>query len=120
DLPFEDNSFDAVLMPNTIEFFQDPRYIMREVYRILKPEGLCMIPFTNKGAYREFEKKQIKMWKTMDDAQHMWIIGSFFKFSADAGWDDLKGYDMSPSEVNPLAKITGGKGSVFVVQVSFS
>lgn len=29
---------------------------------------------------QEYEKKQIKMWKTMNDAQHMWIIGSFFKF----------------------------------------
>lgn len=29
---------------------------------------------------QEYEKKQIKMWKTMNDAQHMWIVGSFFKF----------------------------------------
>ncbi len=32
---------------------------------------------------QEYEKKQIKMWKTMNDAQHMWIIGSFFKFRCD-------------------------------------
>lgn len=29
---------------------------------------------------QEYEKKQIKMWGTMNDAQHMWIMGSFFKF----------------------------------------
>ncbi|CAM9495618.1 unnamed protein product [Scytosiphon promiscuus] len=116
ELPYPDDSFDFVLIPNSMEFFTDPRLVMREAYRVLRPEGLCMIPFTSQGAYKEYEKKQIKMWKTMNDAQHMWIIGSFFKFSADAGWDDLKGYDMSAGESNVLSKFVGGANEIFVVQ----
>ncbi|CBJ28685.1 conserved unknown protein [Ectocarpus siliculosus] len=116
ELPYPADSFDFVLVPNSMEFFTDPRLVMREVYRVLKPKGLCMIPFTSQGAYKEYEKKQIKMWKTMNDAQHMWIIGSFFKFSADAGWDDLKGYDMSTGESNMLTKFVGNTNELFVVQ----
>ncbi|CAM9972532.1 unnamed protein product, partial [Ectocarpus sp. 12 AP-2014] len=116
ELPYPADSFDFVLVPNSMEFFTDPRLVMREVYRVLKPKGLCMIPFTSQGAYKEYEKKQINMWKTMNDAQHMWIIGSFFKFSADAGWDDLKGYDMSTGESNMLTKLVGNSNELFVVQ----
>ncbi|CAM9221038.1 unnamed protein product [Ascophyllum nodosum] len=117
ELPYDDDSFDFVVMANTIEFLKNPRFVMREVYRVLRPEGLCMIPFTSQGAYKEYEKKQIKMWKTMNDAQHMWIVGSFFKFSADAGWDNLKGYDMSSGEDNMLTKFVGSSGNqIFVVQ----
>jgi hypothetical protein len=41
--------------------------------------------------------QQIKMWRDMNDAQHMWIIGSFFQFSAGESWCDLKGYDLTPA-----------------------
>lgn len=37
--------------------------------------------------------------------------------SADAGWDDLKGYDMSTGESNVLTKFVGGANEIFVVQV---
>jgi hypothetical protein len=37
------------------------------------------------------------MWRDMNDAQHMWIIGSFFQFSAGESWCDLKGYDLTPA-----------------------
>lgn len=43
-----------MLIPNTMEFFTDPRFVMREVYRVLRPEGLCMVPFTSKGAYKVY------------------------------------------------------------------
>ena len=36
---------------------------------------------------QEYERKQIKMWKTMNDAQHMWIMGSFFKFRYHIIWN---------------------------------
>lgn len=37
--------------------------------------------------------------------------------SADAGWDNLKGYDMSSGESNVLTQFVGGGNDVFVVQV---
>lgn len=52
ELPYADNSFDFVTIPNTMEFFTDPRLVMREAYRVLKPQGLCLVPFTSQGAYK--------------------------------------------------------------------
>ncbi|CAM9376909.1 unnamed protein product [Chrysoparadoxa australica] len=95
-LPFDDDTFDKVMIPNSIEFFSDPRIILKEAYRVLKPEGVCMIPFVSKGSYDDYIPKQVSMWKTMNDAQHMWIIGSFYRFSCGDGWLDLKGYDLTP------------------------
>jgi|AntRauTorckE5430_2_1112549.scaffolds.fasta_scaffold08115_3 hypothetical protein len=56
-----------------------------------------IVPFVNKEAYKKkFERAQTKMWRDMNDDQHMWIAGSFFQFSASDGWDKLKGFDISP------------------------
>ncbi len=52
ELPFPNDSFDFVMVPNSMEFFTDPRLVLREVYRVLKPKGLCLIPFTSQGAYK--------------------------------------------------------------------
>lgn len=45
------------------------------------------------------------------------FFGIYFRTSADAGWDDLKGYDMSTGESNVLSKFVGGANEIFVVQV---
>jgi hypothetical protein len=37
------------------------------------------------------------MWRDMNDAQHMWVIGSFFHFSAGESWQELRGYDLTPA-----------------------
>ena len=42
-LPFKGSSFDLVLCLETIEHVPDPRKLGREIMRILRPGGLCMI-----------------------------------------------------------------------------
>ena len=45
--PFEDNSFDQILMKHVLEHvgatFADFRLVMRELYRVLKPDGVLEI-----------------------------------------------------------------------------
>ncbi|MHB1443904.1 MAG: class I SAM-dependent methyltransferase, partial [Candidatus Humimicrobiaceae bacterium] len=43
NLPFQNNFFDAVTMIAVIEHLQDYNSIIKEIYRILKPEGLLII-----------------------------------------------------------------------------
>ncbi len=42
-LPFSANSIDLVVLPHVLEFYDDPHQILREVERILIPEGQILI-----------------------------------------------------------------------------
>lgn len=42
-LPIESNSIDLAIMPHTLEFSNNPHQILREVYRVLIPEGNIVI-----------------------------------------------------------------------------
>jgi SAM-dependent methyltransferase len=43
DLPIAANSIDLVVLPHTLEFSDDPHQILREVVRVLVPEGQVII-----------------------------------------------------------------------------
>jgi len=55
-----------------------------------------------------------KYWGEFNDAQKMYVAGSFFQFTS-GGWSQLKGYDLSQSsgkteeKKNPLANLLGKK-----------
>lgn len=49
DLPFENNSFDAVLCNHVIEHIPQPNTAMSEIFRILKPDGILIIGVPNEG-----------------------------------------------------------------------
>lgn len=46
-LPFEDNYFDAILFSQVLEHIPDPKKVLNELQRVLKPGGLifCSTPF---------------------------------------------------------------------------
>ena len=48
---FNDSSFDSVLIDNVIEHIWDPTNIMKEIYRILKPGGLCVVGVPGKVGF---------------------------------------------------------------------
>jgi SAM-dependent methyltransferase len=43
ELPFETGSIDLILLPHTLEFSSHPHQILREVERVLRPEGSVII-----------------------------------------------------------------------------
>jgi len=42
-LPFESDSLDLVVLPYVLEFHEDPHRVLREAYRVLRPEGQLLI-----------------------------------------------------------------------------
>lgn len=118
------DTFDVILMANTIDFLTSPREVFRSAWALLKPGGMMIVPFVNKQAYKmKFERAQTKMWRDMNDDQHMWIAGSFFQFSASDGWEKLKGFDISPEgakkEEGVLAVLSrNNKMNMYVVQAT--
>jgi SAM-dependent methyltransferase len=43
DLPFENESIDLIALPHVLEFMESPHDALREVHRILRPEGRIVI-----------------------------------------------------------------------------
>lgn len=51
EIPFPDDSFDAVTSFETIEHIEDPEALIREIRRVLKPKGFAIISTPNKSVY---------------------------------------------------------------------
>jgi hypothetical protein len=91
-LPYDIATFDRIIITSGIESLSDPRSLFREIWRVLKPGGSCITCFSGK-IYYPFQKSA-KMWTTMNDEQKIWIAGSYFHYSAGAGWEGIEGYDL--------------------------
>lgn len=101
-LPYEDESFDFVNNVVSVDYLNQPLPIFKEMHRVLRPGGRAIMSFSN----RCFPTKAVAIWNQVDDSGHIWVVGSYFKFSAE--WSATAAYDISPS----------GRGSdpMFVVQ----
>jgi len=66
ELPFDSDSLDLVLLPHVLEFAENPHQIIREVERVLMPEGSLIIsgfnPFSLWGLRRVLGRKQGYPW----------------------------------------------------------
>lgn len=65
DLPFDDASLDAVLIAVSVQYLQHPTAVFREFHRVLAPEGVLVVSFSN----RTFHTKAIRAWRerSMDE-----------------------------------------------------
>src|SRR5574343_238689 len=61
-LPFPDNSLDLVLLPHALELSQDPHTALREVARVLVPEGRVVITGLN----------PVSLWGLRQQRQHFY------------------------------------------------
>jgi SAM-dependent methyltransferase len=65
-LPFAENTIDLVVMPHALEFTDDPHLMLREAYRVMRPEGQIVIagfnPFSLYGIKRYFGREQTPPW----------------------------------------------------------
>lgn len=53
ELPFEDNTFDIVTCSQSFHHYPDTDKAMKEVYRVLKPNGIYIISDTGVGPFKE-------------------------------------------------------------------
>src|SRR5439155_318583 len=65
-LPFAENALDLIVMPHALEFTDNPHLMLREAYRVIRPEGQIVIagfnPFSLFGAKRYFGRAQSPPW----------------------------------------------------------
>jgi 2-polyprenyl-3-methyl-5-hydroxy-6-metoxy-1,4-benzoquinol methylase len=77
----KDNSFDCITLWHVLEHFNDPEMIMKEIRRLLKPDGICVIALPNSDS--EDAKYYGKFWAAFDVPRHLWHFNpqSFSKFA---------------------------------------
>ena len=92
-LPYSSASFDNVIIAGGIEYIQHPTDMFREIWRVLRPGGLCFVAFLDKAVDIDSATKlnPLKMWTTMTQEQKIWITGSYFNYSSKFGWNNIEG-----------------------------
>ncbi|WP_019505728.1 class I SAM-dependent methyltransferase [Pleurocapsa sp. PCC 7319] len=74
-LPLEDADFDAVLVTVSIQYLQYPEAVLSEIYRVLKPDGVVIISFSN----RMFYQKAIAAWRDGTDTDRVNLVRKYFQ-----------------------------------------
>ena len=86
-LPFAENALDLIVMPHALEFTDNPHLMLREAYRVIRPEGQIVIagfnPFSLFGAKRYFGRSQSSPWD-----------GNFIALYRVKDWLALLGFDV--------------------------
>lgn len=74
-LPLADADFDAVLCTVSIQYIQYPQEVFAELYRILKPQGIVIISFSN----RMFYQKAIAAWRDGSATSRVELVYKYFQ-----------------------------------------
>src|SRR5450631_2999534 len=92
-LPFADNSMDLVVLPHVLEFTDEPHQLLREAYRVIRPEGQLLIagfnPFSLFGAKRYFGREQTMPWN-----------GNFIPLYRLKDWLALLGFEVTGGQLD--------------------
>lgn len=74
NLPFEDASFDAVLIAVSIQYLQYPEQVFAQIHRVLKPGGITIVSFSN----RMFFQKAIQAWRDASESDRLELVKQYF------------------------------------------
>ena len=91
-LPFDDESFDAVVCCVSVDYLVRPVEVFRDVARVLRPGGLHVCTFSN----RCFPTKAIRGWLVTTDAQHGELVAEYFRSAG--GYDEPQIERRTPAE----------------------
>ena len=91
-LPFASNSIDLVILPHVLEFSDDPHGILREIERILMPEGQLIVtgfnPLSLWGLKRRIEDRDRFPWN-----------GNYLSLNRLRDWLKLLGFEVDRGQL---------------------
>jgi SAM-dependent methyltransferase len=74
-LTLNDADFDAVLNTVSVQYLQYPEAVFSEIHRILKPNGIGIVSFSN----RMFYQKAIAAWRDGTDTSRLELVKQYFQ-----------------------------------------
>jgi len=74
-LPFEDESFDAVLITVSAQYLTKPIETFAQVNRVLRPGGVFIVSFSN----RMFASKAVLIWRNSTDRGRVDLVGTYME-----------------------------------------
>ncbi|KAI8468801.1 MAG: hypothetical protein J3K34DRAFT_425912 [Monoraphidium minutum] len=107
-LPFPDASYDVITNCVSVDYLNRPLEVFREMHRVLKPGGRAIMSFSN----RCFPTKAIALWTATGDADHVWIVGSYFHYSVPGGFEPPTARDIT---ARPRGPFSGAGDPMYVV-----
>ena len=75
ELPFENDSFDAVLITVSAQYLTKPIETFAQVNRILRPGGVFIVSFSN----RMFATKAVLIWRNSTDRGRVDLVGTYME-----------------------------------------
>ena len=105
-LPFDDGSFDAVVVTVSIQYLVRPLEVFGEVSRVLRVGASFHVIYSN----RMFPTKAVSAWQALDDEGRGRLVASYFTNSG--GWDSVRFAEIGPKmEVyaDPVYVVSGAK-----------
>ncbi|MCR4856442.1 MAG: class I SAM-dependent methyltransferase [Erysipelotrichaceae bacterium] len=90
ELPYQDEFFDVVIIANALHIVPDPKKVLKEIDRVLKPDGLLIAPnfVEHKGTILS------RIWSFIlviagVRFEHQWSSEEYLDFLKANGWDVL-------------------------------
>ena len=102
NLPYEDNSFDVVIIANALHVMPEPDKAMDEIDRVLKSRGILIAPnFIHKGT-----GLKSRIWSRMLKIagikfEHQWTRAEYEEFLSGHGWRVVNSKEM-PARITML------------------
>ena len=95
-LPFPANSLDLVVLPHTLELSADPHGVLREVERVLVPEGRVVICGLNPVSLWGFRQRRAHLYRHLLGWDHLFLpqAGEFIGYLRLRDWLRLLGLEL--------------------------